>query len=73
MKGISLRGWFSACNATIGSQGLPESFMQNLSLVYVTLAFALAVGGGALGAKRGSSHERLALTSPGANPIPAPL
>jgi len=33
--------------------------MENLSLAYVTLAFALAVGGGALGASLGSSHERL--------------
>lgn len=44
--------------------------MENLSLVYVTLAFALAVGGGALGASLGSSHERLcALISLGAGTL----
>ena len=44
--------------------------MENLSLAYVTLAFALAVGGGALGASLGSSHERLcALISLGAGTL----
>src|ERR1039457_932617 len=44
--------------------------MQNLSLVYVTLAFALAVGSGALGASLGTSHERLcALISLGAGTL----
>jgi len=33
--------------------------MGNLSIAYVALAFALAVGGGALGATLGTSHERL--------------
>jgi zinc transporter ZupT len=33
--------------------------MGNLSIAYVVLAFALAVGGGALGASLGSSHQRL--------------
>jgi zinc transporter ZupT len=44
--------------------------MQNMSLVYVTLAFALAVGGGALGATLGTSHQRLcALISLGAGTL----
>src|ERR1035441_10258726 len=44
--------------------------MENLSIVYVTLAFALAVGGGALGASLGTSHERLcALISLGAGTL----
>ncbi len=33
--------------------------MESLSIFYVVLAFALAVGGGALGASLGSSHQRL--------------
>jgi zinc transporter ZupT len=33
--------------------------MAHLSIAYVVLAFALAVGGGALGASLGSSHQRL--------------
>ena len=33
--------------------------MGNLSIAYVVLAFGLAVGGGALGATLGSSHQRL--------------
>ena len=41
--------------------------MGNLSIAYVVLAFALAVGGGALGASLGRSHHRLcALISLGA-------
>jgi zinc transporter ZupT len=44
--------------------------MENLSIVYVGLAFALAVGGGALGASLGSSHQRLcALISLGAGTL----
>jgi zinc transporter ZupT len=44
--------------------------MENLSIAYVMLAFALAVGGGALGASLGSSHERLcALISLGAGTL----
>jgi zinc transporter ZupT len=44
--------------------------MGNLSLVYVVLAFALAVGGGALGASLGTSHQRLcALISLGAGTL----
>ncbi len=44
--------------------------MGNLSIVYVVLAFALAVGGGALGASLGSSHHRLcALISLGAGTL----
>jgi zinc transporter ZupT len=44
--------------------------MENLSLLYVTLAFALAVGGGALGATLGTSHQRLcALISLGAGTL----
>ena len=44
--------------------------MDNLSIAYVTLAFALAVGGGALGASLGTSHERLcALISLGAGTL----
>jgi zinc transporter ZupT len=44
--------------------------MENLSIAYVVLAFALAVGGGALGASLGSSHERLcALISLGAGTL----
>ena len=44
--------------------------MGNLSIVYVVLAFALAVGGGALGASLGSSHKRLcALISLGAGTL----
>src|ERR1017187_6960278 len=44
--------------------------MDNLSIAYVTLAFALAVGGGALGATLGTSHERLcALISLGAGTL----
>ena len=41
--------------------------MENLSSAYVVLAFALAVGGGALGATLGAFHQRLcALISLGA-------
>jgi len=44
--------------------------MGNLSIAYVVLAFALAVGGGALGASLGTSHERLcALISLGAGTL----
>jgi zinc transporter ZupT len=44
--------------------------MGNLSFVYVVLAFALAVGGGALGAFLGTSHKRLcALISLGAGTL----
>jgi len=44
--------------------------MENLSILYVALAFALAVGGGALGASLGSSHQRLcALISLGAGTL----
>ena len=44
--------------------------MEILSVVYVMLAFALAVGGGALGAALGSSHQRLcALISLGAGTL----
>ena len=44
--------------------------MGNLSIAYVVLAFALAVGGGALGASLGSSHHRLcALISLGAGTL----
>ena len=44
--------------------------MENLSIVYVALAFALAVGGGALGASLGTSHQRLcALISLGAGTL----
>lgn len=44
--------------------------MSNLSFGYVVLAFALAVGGGALGASLGRSHERLcALISLGAGTL----
>src|ERR1035438_10118712 len=51
-------------------QVLPKPIMENLSIAYVTLAFALAVGGGALGASLGTSHERLcALISLGAGTL----
>jgi zinc transporter ZupT len=44
--------------------------MEKLSLAYVLLAFALAVGGGALGASLGTSHRRLcALISLGAGSL----
>ncbi|MCX6923116.1 MAG: ZIP family metal transporter [Verrucomicrobia bacterium] len=44
--------------------------MGNLSIAYVVLAFALAVGGGALGASLGQSHQRLcALISLGAGTL----
>jgi zinc transporter ZupT len=44
--------------------------MGNLSIAYVVLAFALAVGGGALGASLGRSHHRLcALISLGAGTL----
>lgn len=44
--------------------------MASLSIAYVVLAFALAVGGGALGASLGSSHQRLcALISLGAGTL----
>jgi zinc and cadmium transporter len=44
--------------------------MEYLSAIYVVLAFALAVGGGALGASLGSSHQRLcALISLGAGTL----
>jgi zinc transporter ZupT len=44
--------------------------METLSILYVVLAFALAVGGGALGASLGSSHRRLcALISLGAGTL----
>jgi len=44
--------------------------MENLSIAYVTLAFALAVSGGALGASLGTSHQRLcALISLGAGTL----
>ena len=44
--------------------------MANLSFGYIVLAFALAVGGGALGASLGRSHERLcALISLGAGTL----
>src|SRR5208337_4923851 len=43
---------------------------EDSSLGYVALAFALAVGGGALGASLGTSHERLcALISLGAGTL----
>lgn len=44
--------------------------MENLSIIYVVLAFVLAVGGGALGASLGTSHHRLcALISLGAGTL----
>jgi zinc and cadmium transporter len=44
--------------------------MESLSITYVVLAFALAVGGGALGATLGTSHQRLcALISLGAGTL----
>ena len=44
--------------------------METLSIFYVVLAFALAVGGGALGASLGNSHHRLcALISLGAGTL----
>jgi len=44
--------------------------MESLSIAYVVLAFALAVGGGALGASLGTSHHRLcALISLGAGTL----
>jgi zinc transporter ZupT len=44
--------------------------MENLSIAYVVLAFVLAVGGGALGASLGTSHQRLcALISLGAGTL----
>jgi zinc transporter ZupT len=44
--------------------------MGNLSIAYVVLAFALAVGGGALGASLSTSHQRLcALISLGAGTL----
>ena len=44
--------------------------MENLSIAYVVLAFALAVGGGALGTSLGTSHWRLcALISLGAGTL----
>ncbi len=44
--------------------------MENLSFAYVVLAFILAVGGGALGASLGTSHQRLcALISLGAGTL----
>ena len=44
--------------------------MQLLAIAYLTLAFALAVGGGALGASLGHSHRRLcALISLGAGTL----
>lgn len=44
--------------------------MGTLSIAYVVLAFALAVGGGAFGASLGSSHQRLcALISLGAGTL----
>ena len=44
--------------------------MESLSIVYVVLAFALSVGGGALGATLGTSHQRLcALISLGAGTL----
>jgi zinc transporter ZupT len=44
--------------------------MEKLSIAYVVLAFALAVGGGALGASLGRSHHRLcALISLGAGTL----
>jgi zinc transporter ZupT len=44
--------------------------MANLSMVFVLLAFSLAVGGGALGASLGTSHRRLcALISLGAGTL----
>ena len=44
--------------------------METWSIAYVVLAFALAVGGGALGASLGSSHHRLcALISLGAGTL----
>ena len=44
--------------------------MGNLSIAYVVLAFALAVGGGAMGASLGTSHQRLcALISLGAGTL----
>ena len=44
--------------------------MENLSIAYVILAVALAVGGGAMGASLGSSHQRLcALISLGAGTL----
>jgi zinc transporter ZupT len=56
--------------AAADSQGLSEPIMENLSIVYVVLAFALAVGGGALGATLGTSHQRLcALISLGAGTL----
>jgi hypothetical protein len=43
---------------------------ENLSIGYVLAAFALAVGGGALGASLGTSHRRLcALISLGAGTL----
>ena len=44
--------------------------MEPMSIAYVVLAFALAVGGGALGASLGTSHQRLcALISLGAGTL----
>jgi zinc transporter ZupT len=44
--------------------------METLSIMYVALAFVLAVGGGALGASLGNSHRRLcALISLGAGTL----
>jgi zinc transporter ZupT len=44
--------------------------VESLSIAYVVLAFALAVGGGALGASLGTSHRRLcALISLGAGTL----
>jgi zinc transporter ZupT len=44
--------------------------MANLSIAYVVVAFALAVGGGAVGASLGTSHRRLcALISLGAGTL----
>lgn len=44
--------------------------MENLSIAYVVLAFALAVAGGALGSSLGTSHRRLcALISLGAGTL----
>jgi zinc and cadmium transporter len=44
--------------------------MESLSIAYIVLAFGLAVGGGALGATLGSSHQRLcALISLGAGTL----
>ena len=52
------------------NQVLVGSIMDNMSVAYVVLAFALAVGGGALGSSLGSSHRRLcALISLGAGTL----